>query len=114
MGTHLYTVHRKGDRGMRVVGDRFSFLALLLLPIWLIWEGLWIAGLAIIVLLIGAAIVSPVAISPLLYGLAAICAFEGASVIRAELALRGWREAAVVEARTDEGAEELYLTGQPA
>ena len=114
METHLYTVHRKGDHGMRLVGDRFSLLALVFLPIWLIWEGLWIAALGIIALLIAAAMVSPLAISPVLYGLAAICAFEGASVIRAELRLRGWREVGIVEARTVEGAEELYLTGQAA
>lgn len=114
METYLYTVHRKGERGMRVVGDRFSFLALLFLPGWLIWEGLSITLLALLALLAGVALVTPLAVSPVLYGAAAACAFEGASVIRAELRLRGWREVAVVEARTAEGAEELYLTGQAA
>ena len=114
MEMHLYTVHRKGERGLRVVGDRFSFLALLFLPGWLIWERLWITTLALIVLLVAAALVTPLAISPVLYGAGAICAFEGASLIRAELALRGWREVAAVEARTEAGAEELYLTGRAA
>jgi len=114
METHLYTVHRKGERGLRVVGDRFSFLALLFLPGWLIWERLWITALGLIALLVIAALVTPLAVSPVLYGAGAIAAFEGGSVIRAELRLRGWREVAAVEARTDAGAEELYLTGQSA
>jgi hypothetical protein len=115
METHLYTVHRRGERGLRVVGDRFSFLALLFLPGWLLWERLWIAALALLVLLLAAAAtMGPLAVSPVLYGAGAICAFEGGSVIRAELRLRGWREVAAVEARTEAGAEELYLAGAAA
>ena len=114
METHVYTVHRKGERGLRVVADRFSWLALLLLPVWLIWERLWLTALALAVLLVAVALLAPLAVSPVLYGAGAIAAFEGASLIRAELALRGWREAAAVEARTAAGAEELYLTGQAA
>lgn len=114
MGTHLYSIHRKGERGMRIVGDRFSFLALLFLPGWLVWERLWIATPVLLTLLGALALISPLAAWPALSGAAAICAFEGSSIVRAELRLRGWREAAVVEARTAEGAEELYLTGQTA
>ncbi len=114
METHLYTVHRKGERHMRVVADCFSLLALLFLPGWLVWQRLWIAMLALVVLLVALALIAPLAAWPALSGAAAICAFEGASIIRAELRLRGWREAAVVEARTPDGAEELYLTGQAA
>ena len=114
METHLYSVHRKGERGLRVVADRFSILALLFLPGWLIWERLWLTALGLVLLLAAAALVTPLAVSPVLYGAGAIAAFEGASLIRAELRLRGWREVATVEARTEEGAEELYLTGQAA
>jgi hypothetical protein len=114
METHLYTVHRKGERGLRVVGDGFSFLALLFLPFWLIWERLWLTTLCLLVLLVVAGLVTPLLVSPVLFGAGAICAWEGGSVIRAELGLRSWREAAVVEARTEAGAEELYLTGQAA
>jgi hypothetical protein len=114
METHLYTVHRKGERGLRVVADRFSWLALLLLPVWLVWERLWLTALALVALLAAVALLAPLAVSPVLYGAGAIAAFEGASLIRAELRLRGWREAAAVEARTEAGAEELYLTGRSA
>ena len=48
------------------------------------------------------------------YGLAVIAGFEGGAVRRAELRLRRWREAGVVEARSPEGAEELYLRGEAA
>jgi hypothetical protein len=99
---------------LRVVGDRFSFLALLLLPLWLVWERLWLTALVLIVLLVAVALLAPLAVSPVLYGAGAIAAFEGASLIRAELSLRGWREVAAVEARSEAGAEELYLTGQTA
>jgi hypothetical protein len=114
MEANLYTVHRKGVRGMRVVGDGFSTLALLLWPAWLLWHGLWITGLALIALMAAAAAVSPFAVLVVSSGASLVFALEGASVIRAELRLRGWREAGCVEARSEAGAEELYLTGQAA
>ncbi len=114
METHLYTVHRKGAQGLRVVGDGFSFLALLFLPAWLIWERLWITSLGLVALLVVLGFVAPFAVTPVLYGFGAICSFEGGSVIRAELRLRRWREVAAVEARSEAGAEELYLCGQAA
>jgi hypothetical protein len=114
MGATLYTVHRKGEQGLRVVGDRFDTLALLLPPVWIVWQGLWLSGAALLVVLFAAAAVTPFAILPVMSGAALIFATEGATVIRAELRLRGWREAGTVEARSEAGAEELYLTGQAA
>lgn len=114
METNLYTIHRKGERGLRVVGDGFDALALLLAPVWVVWHGLWITGAALIVVLVAAAMVSPFAVLVVSSAAGLIFAFEGASVIRAELRLRGWREATCVEARSEAGAEELYLTGESA
>ena len=114
MKAHLYTVHRKGERGMRVVGDGVDWLALVLWPAWLLWHGLWISAGVVVVLLVVAAAVTPFAVLPAACGIGLICTFEGASIIRAELRLRGWREAGCVEARSAAGAEELYLTGTPA
>ena len=114
MDANLYTIHRKGERGLRVVGDRFDALALLLPPVWIVWHGLWLTGAALVVVLFAAAAFTPFAILPVMSGAALIFATEGASVIRAELRLRRWREAGVVEARSEAGAEELYLTGQAA
>lgn len=114
METHLYTIHRKGERGMRFVCDRFDAFALLAAPLWIVWHGLWLTGVALLVVLFAMAVVAPYALFPVIAGAALIFAMEGGSVIRAELRLRGWREAGVVEARSEAGAEELYVTGQAA
>ena len=114
MEANLYTIHRKGVQGVRVVGDGFSVLALLLWPAWVLWNGLWITAGAVVVLLMTAAMVMPFAVLAVSSAVGLIFALEGASVIRAELRLRGWREAGCVEARSEAGAEELYLTGQAA
>ncbi|HET7409509.1 MAG TPA: DUF2628 domain-containing protein [Paracoccaceae bacterium] len=114
MEANLYTIHRKGEQGLCIVGDGFDTLALLLAPVWIVWQGLWLTGAALVVVLVAAAAVSPVAVFPVMSGVGFVFAFEGASVIRAELRLRGWREAGIVEARSEAGAEELYLTGQAA
>ena len=110
----LYTVHHKGSGDIRVVADRFDGFALALPPLWAVWHGLWIT-LAVQVLLVAlAALWAPSAALVVFYGLAVIAGFEGGAVRRAELRLRRWREAGVVEARSPEGAEELYLRGEAA
>ena len=114
METRLYTVHHKGSCDIRVVADRFDGFALALAPLWAVWHGLWIT-LAVQVLLVAlAALWAPSAALVVFYGLAVIAGFEGGAVRRAELRLRRWREAGVVEARSPEGAEELYLRGEAA
>ena len=114
METRLYTVHHKGSGDIRVVADRFDGFALALPPLWAVWHGLWIT-LAVQVLLVAlAALWAPSAALVVFYGLAVIAGFEGGAVRRAELRLRRWREAGVVEARSPEGAEELYLRGEAA
>ncbi|MHA1528206.1 MAG: DUF2628 domain-containing protein [Alphaproteobacteria bacterium] len=114
METRLYTVHHKGTGDVRVVADRFDWLALALPPLWAVWHGLWITLAGQVLLVALAALWSPVAAAVVFYGLAAILGFEGGAVRRAELSLRRWREAGVVEARSPEGAEELYLRGEAA
>ena len=114
METRLYTVHHKGSGDIRVIADRFDWFALALAPLWALWHGLWIT-LAVQVLLVAlAALWAPSAALVVFYGLAVIAGFEGGAVRRAELRLRRWREAGVVEARSPEGAEELYLRGEAA
>jgi len=114
METLVYTLHAKPGRDIRPVADRFSLLAILLPPVWAAVHGLWLTLAGIVLLLALAALWSPLAVSPVFSGIAAILAFEGGAVERTELRLRGWREAGVVEARTPEGAEELYLRGEAA
>ena len=115
MDTRIYTLHHKGTKPLRAVPDRFRFFAMALPPVWAFVEGLWLTFAAQFVL-VGAAywLWSPFAVSPGFYAIALILAFEGGTVIRTELALRGWREIGVVEARSAEGAEELYLNGEAA
>ncbi len=113
MRARLYTVHEK--RGaVRVVADRFHLVGFLLPPLWAIWHGLWITLAAQMALLLGAGLWSPLAPAPVALGISLILGFEGGAVRRAELALRGWRRAGVVEARSAAGAEELWLTGEVA
>ena len=114
METQLYTVHHKGSGEVRVIADRFDGFALLLPPLWAVWHGLWITLAGQLLLVALAALWSPLAALAVLSGLAAILGFEGGAVGRAELRLRRWREAGVVEARSPEGAEELYLRGEAA
>jgi hypothetical protein len=112
METRLYTLHHKGSEDIRAVADRFDWLAVTLPPLWAVWHGLWVT-LAAQGLLVGlAALWSPLAVLPAYFGLAAILGFEGGAVYRAELRLCRWREAGVVEARSPEGAEELFLRGE--
>ena len=114
METRLYTVHHKGSGEVRAIADRFDGFALALPPLWAVWHGLWIT-LAVQVLAVGlAALWSPLAMAPAFTGLALILGFEGGAVWRTELRLRRWREAGVVEARSPEGAEELFLRGEIA
>ncbi len=110
----LYTVHHKGSGDIRVVADRFDGFALALPPLWAVWHGLWITLVVQVLLVALAALWAPSAALVVFYGLAVIAGFEGGAVRRAELRLRRWREASVVEARSPEGAEELYLRGEAA
>ncbi len=114
METRLYTVHHKGSGEVRAVADRFDWFALALSPLWAVWHGLWITLAGQVLLVALAALWSPLAALAVFYGLAAILGFEGGAVRRAELRLRRWREVGVIEARSPEGAEVLYLWGDVA
>jgi hypothetical protein len=114
METLIYSIHHKGSGDIRVIADRFDGFALALPPLWAVWHGLWITLAGQVLLVALAALWSPFAAVAVFSGLAAITGFEGGAVRRAELRLRRWREAGVVEARSPEGAEELYLRGEVA
>ena len=112
METRLYTVHHKGSGEVRAVADRFDWFALAAPPFWAVWHGLWITLAGQLLLVALAALWAPLVGLAVFYGLAAILGFEGGAVQRAVLRLRRWREAGVVEARSPEGAEELFLRGE--
>ena len=111
MEARLYTVHEKRGE-VRVVADRFHLVGFLLPPVWAVWHGLWVT-LAAYAALIGLAFLwSPFGVPPVSLGISLILGFEGGAVRRAELGLRGWRPAGLVEARSAAGAEELWLRGE--
>ena len=114
MDARLYTLHEKGAKPLVAVEDRLRFLALLAPPLWALFTGWWLILVGQVLLVSLAWLWSPVAAWPVMEGLGLILGLEAGALIRWELRLRGWREAAVVEARSPEGAEELYLMGEVA
>ena len=64
------------------------------------------------IVLLAVALISPLGVSPAMYGIALILAFEGGEVRRLEHRFFGWQEVGVVQAASEEGAEELFLGGQ--
>lgn len=111
MQARVWTVHRRLEQ-TRFVGDGFAIWALIVPPVWALWHGMWLTLVAMIVLMALATAYNPLAGSPVMYGIGLILALDGSEIRRLELHLRGWREAAAVEARTIEGAEELWIEGR--
>ncbi len=111
MRTRIYTLHEKRGE-VRVVSDGFDLAAFLLPPVWAVWHGLWLTLIGLLAVLAGGFLWSPQ--GPLLVslGVALVLGFEGGAVRRAELRLRRWRPAGVVEAGSAAGAEELWLKGE--
>ncbi|MFC6446285.1 DUF2628 domain-containing protein [Shinella zoogloeoides] len=110
---------RKGDEKARIVRDRFSWLALFLPVIWLLWHRAWLAAaLAFAVQALGSAVADhPV------FGLAGLglclatsllVALEGPSMVVAGLERRGWTVDAVISADDRATAEDIYDTETPA
>ncbi|MCW5710885.1 DUF2628 domain-containing protein [Shinella sp.] len=108
-----------GDEKARIIRDRFSWIALFLPVLWLLWHRAWLAAaLAFAVQSLGSA----VADHPL-FGLAGlgIClatnllvALEGPSMVVAGLTRRGWTVDAVITADDSATAEEIYYMQTPA
>ncbi len=114
METAFYTIHSRGRANeLHAVGDVRHKLGILP-PVWALWRGLWITLAGMLVLLGATAMVQPFLVSWMWLGLATLAILEGSAIERLELRLRGWREVGLVEARTPEGAEELFLTGRMA
>lgn len=112
MELSVYTIHSRPGRDLKAIPDRFDWFALLLPVIWALWHRLWGVFCAIILILLAVALISPLGVSPAMYGIALILAFEGGEIRRLEHKFFGWREVGLVQAGSEEGAEELYLNGQ--
>jgi hypothetical protein len=109
-----YTVHVKDGAPLLLVPERFSLLALLLGPLWLLLVGAWIPAIllacawAAAVMLVPEAMLLPVAL-----GLAWFAGLCGRDLRRWSLARRGFRAPHVVVARTEEEALERLLRFHP-
>ena len=109
-----WTIHHLPGRDLEAVPDQRDLFALAFPWIWAGWHRCWVTLAVMVVLPTAVGLASPLAAMPVLTGIALIAGFEGASLRRAELALRGWHEVGCVLAESAEGAEELYLSGRVA
>jgi hypothetical protein len=110
--TEIFTIHSRGRAGELIaVGDHRHPLGIVP-PFWALWRGLWMTAAVMAAIMGLATVFHPLAAGSVWVALIAITVFEGSALERLEWRLRGWREVGVVEARTEEGAEELYLKGE--
>ena len=110
---------RSGDEKARIVRDRFSWLALFLPVIWLLWHRAWLAAaLAFAVQALGSAVsdhpVFGLAGLGLSLATSLLVALEGPSMVVAGLERRGWTVDAVIVADDRKTAEDIYYTETPA
>jgi len=110
---------RSGDEKARIVRDRFSWLALFLPVIWLLWHRAWLAAaLAFAVQALGSAVsdhpVFGLAGLGLSLATSLLVALEGPSMVVAGLERRGWTVDAVIAADDRKTAEDIYYTETPA
>ena len=113
METRLYTLHTHRKRtDIRVVGEG-SWLTVIP-PLWALLEGYWLTALGMVGLMILALALHPLGMPFVYAALACIAYGDGGTLGRLELRLRGWREVGAVEARSPEGAEELFVKGETA
>ena len=113
METTIHTVHAhpRGGETLMVVGDATHPLGILP-PVWALWRGLWLNASVQLAILVAVAAFLPAASGAVWLGLVALVLLEGPTLERLEWRLRGWREVGWVDAATEEGAEEAYLTGK--
>jgi len=119
----VYTVHApvNRDAGIRAT-DRFAFVrdgfhvwAALLAPLWLAWHRLWLAliGWIVVVAVIDVALARLGAGAAAMFWanvlLALLTGFEAASLRRATLSRRNWRQLDIVVADDEESAERRFF-----
>ena len=101
-----YTVHVHASRPVVLVAERFSLGALLLGPLWLLFQAAWIPAVLLGCAWVAAMVLSPAAmLGPVAVGLALFAGLTGPDMLRWALARRGWRLSQVVVA----GSAELAL-----
>ncbi len=108
----------KDHRSTLFLPDGFSWTALLLCWIWLIWHRLWIAGIIVLVLQVGSALLIGTPglwLGGLLLGLAThvLVALEGRNHYASSLVRRGWMLDSIISATDRRTAEEIYFSALP-
>lgn len=101
------------DEKARFLRDRFSWIALLLPVLWLLWHRAFAAALlALAVQGLGLAIIGHAGLgaagAALLLATGLVVALEGPSMVAAGLGYRGWTQDAVIVAEDRATAEEIY------
>jgi hypothetical protein len=83
------------DPAPAAIPDRFSWLAAILPPVYLMWHGLWLAFFGWLIVTLGLAVaarwVGPDAASWIYVAFAILTGFEASSLRRARLFQHGWR-----------------------
>jgi hypothetical protein len=102
-----------GDENARIVRDRFSWVALVLPVIWLLWHRAWLAAaLAFAVQSFGSVIGEHPVFGLAGFGVSLatglLVALEGPSMVVASLERKGWTVDAVIAADDRATAEEIY------
>ncbi|WP_411036185.1 DUF2628 domain-containing protein [Shinella sp. BYT-45] len=102
-----------GDEKARFLRDRFSWIALFLPVLWLLWHRAFLAAaLAFAVQSLGSAIAGHPAFGLAGLGLSVatglLVALEGPSMLAASLERKGWTVDAVISAADRETAEDIY------
>ena len=114
MEARLHTLFSRGRANeIRAVHDGRRPLGVLP-PVWAIWNGLWLTLVVMLGLIALVWWLHPDMARAVWVALILLSVLEGGAIERLELRIRGWREVGVVEARSAEGAEELYLRGEAA
>ncbi|MGE0653011.1 MAG: DUF2628 domain-containing protein [Alphaproteobacteria bacterium] len=117
----IYTVHLpppfSSGRGREaeVIREGFNWLAFLFSGLWMLSQGMWILGVAVLVLTgLAAAGLDYIGVNEIVSTVVtlAIGVYVGCSANdwrRAHLARKGWKEAAVIAATDPDGALRRYL-----
>ncbi|MBO6900984.1 MAG: DUF2628 domain-containing protein [Rhizobiaceae bacterium] len=104
----------RADGETRFVRDGFSFVALILPFIWLLWHRMWVEALLVFAVVMALGVGGELAgLQDVAMGLSLLIsiyvALEGASLRVAALRRQGWREAGIVEASNEDEAMLRYF-----
>lgn len=101
-----------------LVDDRWRWGAFLAPLLWALWSGLWPAALALLALTAAlgavAAAGGAAAAAALALGLRVALGLEGGALARLDRRLRGWREAGLVEAESEDAAFRRWAEARAA